>query len=418
MALVLLILVAGLWWFHPWSRRTPAHVSAAEHWKAAQQAIQERDFTSARAHLTAYLASRPLSAEGHFLLAQTCRRDQDYAGWREHLARAEALQWPADAIKLERQLQQAQRGDVWAVEPALRAELQSDSDDEVLILEALVQGYLENERSVDAAKWTVWWSERHPDDWLAWLYHGRSRQQERSPEAINDYTRVLQVKPGYLPALLLRAAAEASTGRFEPALEDYRACLEKSPDDAYILFGIGHCEQSLGHPDAARVALDKALTLDPNNAAALLVRAKLELDNDPARALQWLLRAEKLAPNETDVVQNLTLAYRLLNQQDKAAAYDRRYQEIRTQAERLASLVTRIHQQPRRAELRYEAGQVCLQRGNDDEALHWFETALRIDPNHRPTHAALADYFAHHGDAQRAAYHRARAAEKPSKPQH
>jgi len=40
---------------------------------------------------------------------------------------------------------------------------------------------------------------------------------------------------------------------------------------------------------------------------------------------------------------------------------------------------------------------------------------LWIDPDHRPTHRALAAYWQKHGDTRRAAFHRARA-EGPGRP--
>jgi hypothetical protein len=41
----------------------------------------------------------------------------------------------------------------------------------------------------------------------------------------------------------------------------------------------------------------------------------------------------------------------------------------------------------------------------------WFRTALKEDPAHRPSHAALADYYARlpEPDAVRAEFHRRRA---------
>jgi tetratricopeptide (TPR) repeat protein len=399
---------AAMCWIHPWSR-SARPLSAAEQWKRATQAAEARDFAAARTDLEAYLSNHPLSAKAHFLLARTCRRQGDDNGWRDHLTRAEALQWPAEAIALEKRLAQAQHGNIWAVERDLYADLQTDPDDEIVVLEALVQGLLENDRLTDVLHWTDWWHRRHPDDWLAWLYHGEARQRARSSEAIDDYTRVLQAKPNYLPALRLRAAALATAGHFQDALRDYHACLAQTPADPGTLFGIAHCEQSLGHADTARAAVDALLRQEPNNAAALLVRAKLDLDDDPARALQRLLRAEKLAPNEIDIVQNLTLAYRLLHDSAKAAAYDRRYREIQQQSDRLSNLLLKIRQQPSDAKLRCQAGEINLRLDHKDEAIHWFLTAVRIDPKNRSAHAALADLFAAKGDKERAAYYRARA---------
>src|SRR3954467_3845493 len=47
---------------------------ASFHWRQAEQAIQERDFARAQAHLQDFLALQPESGEAHFLLARASRR--------------------------------------------------------------------------------------------------------------------------------------------------------------------------------------------------------------------------------------------------------------------------------------------------------------------------------------------------------
>jgi Tfp pilus assembly protein PilF len=56
---------------------------------------------------------------------------------------------------------------------------------------------------------------------------------------------------------------------------------------------------------------------------------------------------------------------------------------------------------------------LALELGSEKEAMTWFQTVFFIDPGHRPTHLALADYWSKHGEPQQAAYHRRRAGGKP-----
>jgi Tfp pilus assembly protein PilF len=46
--------------------------------------------------------------------------------------------------------------------------------------------------------------------------------------------------------------------------------------------------------------------------------------------------------------------------------------------------------------------------GQERQALHWLNQALQLDPDHQPTHRALAEYFEKAGDAEEAAAHRRR----------
>ena len=61
---------------------------------------------------------------------------------------------------------------------------------------------------------------------------------------------------------------------------------------------------------------------------------------------------------------------------------------------------------PKTRVLRYEAGMIFLRNGFTQDGLHWLSTALDVDPNHRPTHQALADHFQRTGEQARARQHR------------
>ena len=57
----------------------------------------------------------------------------------------------------------------------------------------------------------------------------------------------------------------------------------------------------------------------------------------------------------------------------------------------------------------YEIGSIFLRLGQERLGLDWLYRALAHDPNHRPTHQALAEYYAKKGDQERAAQHAQRA---------
>src|SRR5262249_13535737 len=155
----------------------------------------EGDIDLAKSHLEALLAICPLNARAHFLMARTCRRTNDSAG-RQYLFLAQSLGWPHDQIVLEERLGQAESGDTWSVEQPLLDELNRLTPDERIILEALIKGYLNSARFVDAAEFSSTWMKRYPEDWLAYLYRGRAYQGlSRLDEAITDYHHVLKMMP-------------------------------------------------------------------------------------------------------------------------------------------------------------------------------------------------------------------------------
>src|SRR5262249_3739502 len=143
----------------------------------------------------------------------------------------------------------------------------------------------------------------------------------------------------------------------------------------------------------------------------LYLRAQLaRAAGAPAEALGWLQRADQLSPHQTDVIALLALTCRQLDRADEARRYEQELDELRSGLDQLDRLRRQIRAEPDSPALRYEAGALCLRVGRDEEAGHWFLSVLQLDPDHRPTHRALAEHFEKLGDP-RAAYHRARAGE-------
>jgi tetratricopeptide (TPR) repeat protein len=385
----------------------------ADHWRQALSAIENRDFALAKTRLNRCLEISPLNVEAHFLLARTYRRADDFDGWLDHLQSAATLGWPQDQIELELRLKEAQVGNTWNVEEELKSYLMARHPEEVLIAEALVKGYLENDRPKDAWFLTEEWRKNSADDWQARLWRGRACQRGvRFEEAIEDYKKVLKDKPDQAEARLWLATTLASNTQFDQAIEHYQAYLAGHPDDADALFGLAKCQFTLGDSQGARDTLDKLLAEHRYHNAGLHLRAQVEQAESPEKALPWLLRALDVAPYNSEILHNLILTLRNLHRDDEAARYESRLKECRQKENQLIELMTKLVREPDKvnlADVRYQLAVLYLELGQEDEAAHWFQTVLYIDPNHQPTLRALAEYWDKHNDPRRAAYYRDRA---------
>jgi tetratricopeptide (TPR) repeat protein len=393
------------WWSHPSPLET-----VREHWEQARLAIEERDFPVARKHLDQCLEICPVNAEAQFLMARTCRRDGDLAASNEHLLMAESMDWPGEQILLERQLQQAASGNSWSVERALLDQLNHLPSEEVLILEALVNGYLNNARYIDAIEIINSWLKRHPSDWLAYLYRGRANQGLSHYErAIEDFEQAEQLRPDFLQTHLWLADTLLAHLQYERALEHYEIYIQAGPPDTDILLAMALCQVSLGKPEA-RTILDQLMVDHPNDAGIILLAAKLDLVEDaPEQALRRARQALTLSPRDPDVVYFVGQVLSRLNRRNEAEQFRKEHHQLFDQADQLFNLKKRIGVEPEDASLRYQAGMLCLNIGQEKEAFSWFESVLWIDPNHRSTHQALAEICKKHGQVERAAYHRRRA---------
>jgi tetratricopeptide (TPR) repeat protein len=397
--------VADPW--HWWSR--PEQETLRNHWEQANLASGKGDVALAKSHLESILALCPVNAQAQFLMARTCRRSGDSAVWR-HLAMAQSLGWPRQQIILEQRLTQAESGDTWSVEEALLDELNRLPPEERLILEALVKGYLNNFRFIDAVELATPWIQRYPDDWLAHLYRGRGYQGlARSEEAISDYQDALRIRPESMPARHWYADALLAMHDYQNALANYQAYSAMVPDDWEAAFAIAECQFSLGQPQA-RGLLEALLKKHPQHLSGLLLVARMDLvEEAPEKAMSRLRQALAISPRDADTLQTLTAALRQLHRQEEADQMEKQYRRILDQAQQLRQLREKILTEPEDPTLRYQAGTLCLEMGLEKSASDWFQSVFWINPNHRPTHLALADYWAKHGWPQRAAYHQRRA---------
>jgi tetratricopeptide (TPR) repeat protein len=396
----------------PWrSLAGPSDTALSRTWEDAQKAMQAHEYDLARDHLEKCLQASPFHAEAHFVLARACRLTGDLDPWLFHLRIAQFLGWPSEAINLEYRLGEAQSKNIWMVADELKDEvLQADPADKLLIIEALINGYLVNDDPKSAHRLALAWTMEYPDDWLGHLFVGRAYQLSMSfDKAIASFEKVLELKPDHAKARLWLGQTLVVATEFERALKHFQIYLQSHPGDPDALVGLAKCQFSLGDVEAARNTLDDLLRQDPKNVQALLARGQLMQSQAPEEALPWLRKAVEVEPNDPNIVYNLFLALRAAHKEEEADFYDRRLKEIRALTERLAPLQQQLLKDPNNVDLRFQIAGIFLKLGKEDEAAHWFQTVLWIDPDHRPTLRALADYWGKHDDARRAAYYAGRA---------
>jgi tetratricopeptide (TPR) repeat protein len=390
--------------------RAPAADDARSHWQEAQKEIAERHFVDAADHLLLCLESWPLNAEAHFVTARTARRAGQLGPWQVHLERAEVLGWSKQQIYLERLLRKAQVGDVWDVETPLIDFLNTKPPEEVVILEALVDGFMVSDRLIDVIAFTTAWSERYPEDWLPHMLRGNavSRLYAKSGEAVKDFERALTLRPNEPDAHLSLALALTNQGDFDEAIPHFQAYLSSRPENPVdALFALATCQFSLGRNDQAHASLEKLFAVNPDHPTACFLRAKIELaEGHQEEGFRWLQKAEALSPDEVDVTNALVNVSRHLSRLEDADRYQRRLEEIHRRNDKLEQLLTQLKAQPDDLEIRYQLGVICLEEGRDQQASHWFQAILYKDPNHLPTLRTLVEYYEKKGNAKMANHYR------------
>ncbi len=146
-------------------------------------------------------------------------------------------------------------------------------------------------------------------------------QLGREGEAFETYQSVLTASPDQPVALrrveVLRfravqsdvAAAQAAlTGnRLDEARDHYGRAVKASPDSAFLHRDLADVERRLGNGERARVLLDRAISLDPQDARAYALRGELdEAAGEPEAALRDYRRALELDPALPEIGERIT----------------------------------------------------------------------------------------------------------------
>ncbi len=405
-AVVLLVLAAVAWagykFLYPDWRADRALESA-------RTASADSEFGQAREHLRVLLRFRPKSARGHFLMARACRQSDDLAAARDHLRQAKGAGWARDDLELEEHLIEAQEsGPRGANEKSLHALILARHPAEREILEGLTKGYRNAHLPVAAMKWLEIWIGRFPDDWLPRQWRGETLALLNLPDdARADFLRVLELRPRNPGALRelgnidlrLKRDARAAAGHFA-------ALLEVVPDDPDGLLGMTECLRGQGDLAGARGYLDRLLARDPGHARACLEYAAIEADaGHPIEALGWAKKAEAGLPDEPELHYRLGVLFNQLGQSEAAAPHLARSELLGEAYRKTGEWIRQLLVDPSKTELRYQIGAELLRVGRDETAVAWLSSALLEQPDHRPSHRALASYYRRIGEVARAAEH-------------
>jgi predicted Zn-dependent protease len=252
------------------------------------------------------------------------------------------------------------------------------------------------------------WLELEPDAPQALYWRGEAWERlHRFEEALTDFQRVIDLRPDRDDARLRLATALVTAHRPAEAVGHYELLHAKHPDASGVVLGLARCRVELGHADEARQLLDDLLPSRPNDGLALGERGKIELLAGSADdAERWLRRAAAAAPYEREVVYNLIQALQKRGKSAEAADWTARLDKIDTDLERMNELLRKIHGSPKDPASRHEAGAILMRNGQEIEGVRWLMNALKQDPDYRPSHELLADYYERHGNPELAAMHR------------
>jgi predicted Zn-dependent protease len=403
----------GLATYRGWVYARTAFIEPRTRWQAAQVAIDRRDFSEAITHLQACANAWPNDVPTLFLLARTERRAGKSDDAEEHLIACQRLksQQP-DTIgpdtNLEWALLKAERGGLAQVESYLQARLRESHPDSPLILDTLSWNTMWSGRLKEAYSYLDMWLKQQPRDHEALVRRGWVLEHLfNGTGAIDDYKAAVASQPDdddvrlRLTQLLLAANQPAD------AIEFLQPLLETRVSEPNVAVCLARYQRLMGKMDQAEKTLTKLLGSHQGNAQATAELGMLAMEKGQMGEAERLLRdAYAKDPQNRLVSYSLGQCLEKLGRRDEVKKLKEAMERQETAAKRMEQLIQDVMKHPYDPSLRHEVGMIFLQNGFIQDGLRWMRTALQVDPSHRATHQALAEYLERTGKTEEAARHR------------
>lgn len=158
--------------------------------------------------------------------------------------------------------------------------------------------------------------------------------QNDYPRAIQEYQKALQIDPALTEirfelgqAILANSVDQASRTR---AKKEFEAALAGNPEDAYSEYELGQIAFLDSDLTAAEQHYTRAISLQAHFVDAQIGLAKVLIaQNRAAKALAWLLDAERSKPRDASVHYELATVYQTMGRRSQAASELRAFQELR-----------------------------------------------------------------------------------------
>jgi tetratricopeptide (TPR) repeat protein len=327
------------------------------HHRAAQAALERRDFRQAEVHLRSCLGVWPFDPPLRLLAARAARRSGNLSKAQSDLIAYKKLRGAENKWQLEQRLILLHRAELSEADKLLE-ECTADpaSPDAYLILEAIIMATLHrleealrngsNVLDGKAAGFRLL-TERAVTHWLTW-HQARSDQVQgliwrgrlhllttNHEEAIADFGKALELDPEWHDARLLLALTLYERDPMS-ALVHLEFLWQRERSDERVCFALAGCRRSLGRLKEAERLLDEFLSDNPRHAGILLERGKITLDRgQPEEAEPFLRRAVAEAPDNSAIRLTLSRCLLLTGKEQEAQEHQRRYYAISAEETRL-----------------------------------------------------------------------------------
>lgn len=379
-------------------------------WQAGGK-LRQHHTPLAELHLARVLELDPQNAKGHFLFARLRRKQGLFDGMHEHLEAALKAGFSVERLDREQQFLLAQTGQFRDLKGLAGELLINAGEDGPEACEAVVNGMMLTYQLSAASGVIDAWAADYPEDPQPLFCRGTLyAKQENWPQAISSFRQALNRAPDRTDIRVHLADAMMTIRQHKEAISEYRQALRESPSHVNAHVGLAECLLITKQDDEARTVLGQALRVAPDSFEANLVLGQLELTAGNSEvAVERLRTATEAKGHSVPARYALARALRAAGRNDESKKHFDRVGEQNDGLANLDNLLGQLNKDPERVKLRYEIGVALLEFGDPVEGAMWLESVLEFDPQHKPTHSALAGYYRRIGADNQATLHRRKA---------
>ncbi|CAI4231970.1 unnamed protein product [Auanema sp. JU1783] len=247
-------------------------------------------------------------------------------------------------------------------------------------------------------------------------------KQNKLDSAAQQFNFVLKQNSNDIAAMMGMACISFNKKEYSTALYYYKKCLRQKPiGPADFRVGIGYCLARMNKLEKARLAFERALEILPTHVSALTALAIMDLNEYSEESLQLAVKrlsaAYKLEPENPVVLVHLAnhFFYREDRERSEQLAWHAMSiaESDQIRAEACFQLARCFHcnldydkafkyyyqattlNHPSFILPYYGLGQLHIQRGEFNQAIHAFENILKVHPNNTETLKVVGSLYAH-----------------------
>ena len=191
-------------------------------------------------------------------------------------------------------------------------------------------------------------------------------KQNEYKNAIDCYTKAIELNPEYTEVYYSRGKAYDAKGDIDEAIQDYNKAIELNPENAEAYYSRGSTYLNINEIPEAIQDFSKTIELNPENAEAYYSRGKAyDAKGDIDEAIQNYNKAIELNPENAEVYYSRGKAYDAKGEIDEA----------------IQDFSKTIELNPENAEAYYSRGSTYLNTDEIDEAIQDYNKAIELNEN-------------------------------------